>query len=132
MTVFRSATVASTLGFRPSTRACQPGPYLGSQVPWLSTQRVTQSVMTGPNWRSSLAPATSSTILIFVLRALMARLSLWTSSSAYCLLPPMRMLPVYPPEQATLKVRSAGMPVRWIAESGERWHWLAEVLVAGS
>ncbi len=67
-----------------------------------------------------------------VLRALTARLSLWTSSSAYCSVPPALMLPVKAPEQATSKVRSAGMPVRWTAASGERWHQLTGPSVGGS
>lgn len=95
-------------------------------------QRSTQSVITGPNWRSSFAPATSTTILILVLRALMARLSLWTSSSAYCGVPPTRTLTVEAPEQETLYVTSAAIPVRWIAASGERWHQLSGPLVPGS
>lgn len=131
MTVCRSRTVFSTLGTSPSIRACQPPSYVGRHAPWRSTQRSTQSVITGPNWRSSLA-ATSTIILIRVLRALMARLSLCTSSSAYCLDPPITMFPVYAPEQETLYVTSAGIPVRWMAESGERWHQLSGPLVPAS
>lgn len=70
--------------------------------------------------------------MIRVLRALIARLSLWTSSSAYCFEPPIRMLPVYAPEHDTLNVRSAAIPVRWMAASGERWHQLVGPLVGGS
>lgn len=79
-----------------------------------------------------MAPATSTIILMRVLRALMARLSLWTSSSAYCFEPPMTMFPVYAPEHETLYVTSAGIPVRWMAESGERWHQLSGPLVPAS
>lgn len=93
---------------------------------------MTQSVITGPNWRSSLAPATRSTIFSRVLRAAMARLSLCTSSSAYCLLPPITILPLPAPEQAALYVTSAPIPVRWIAASGDRWHQLSGPPVPGS
>lgn len=44
----------------------------------------------------------------------------------------MRMFPVYAPEQETLYVSSAGIPVRWMAESGERWHQLSGPFVPAS